>query len=568
MLKVLTAGLLLAALFNFLVFNSQLGIGFSFFVVFINIAVLVLKDKDSKNSLLSYIFAGASAGFAVLMSFRSNGLVQLIDFFSAVFFLSLNLYFSKSNLSFDFSFLKFFTAPLKSGLKFVEGIILSLTPKTWAEHSTQKHVTSSLIRGILIGVPVLVVLFIILSKADPVFENITFSFLEDVWVRIIFSVIIFVSALAVGVMKITEHESQKEIKSVMPGKEYELLVILGGLAILFGGFIFIQFKYLFSNIGERELLSLGIKSLTYSEYVRKGFFELLLAAVVSAGIVLYVLQFIHKLKGSGKLLVQLFSSIVTLEVGMMLFSAAQRVFLYQTEHGLTRARIFGMFFLIWLGVLLTILLVKIIKDLNNRLYLSLNIISTLLILIAVNIINVDGLMTGGKNRPRVNDEIDYYYLARLSPDAHHSWIPAILEAEKVYLALKDKQLTPEEYRIFYWSAGALDAIDSQVTYLEDKYGSLDRVSSRHAKLKKGMDPTYLKNEYKDKPLPESTYRMRKWQALNMREYLAHEYIEENREVFDKLPALTEGISFIRSNVPQEIISATTLDRSTNPPLSN
>lgn len=290
--------------------------------------------------------------------------------------------------------------------------------------------------------------------------------------------------------------------------------------------------------------------------------------MVSAGIVLYVLQFIHKLKGSGKLLVQLFSSIVTLEVGMMLFSAAQRVFLYQTEHGLTRARIFGMFFLIWLGVLLTILLVKIIKDLNNRLYLSLNIISTLLILIAVNIINVDGLMTGGKNRPRVNDEIDYYYLARLSPDAHQSWIPAILEAEKVYLALKDKQLTPEEYRIFYWSAGALDAIDSQVTYLEDKYGSLDRVSSRHAKLKKGMDPTYLKNEYKDKPLPESTYRMRKWQAFNMREYLAHEYIEENPEVFDKLPALTEGISFIRSNVPQEIISATTLDRSTNPPLSN
>ncbi|HLC87506.1 MAG TPA: DUF4153 domain-containing protein [Patescibacteria group bacterium] len=224
MLKVLTAGLLLAALFNFLVFNSQLGIGFSFFVVFINIAVLVLKDKDSKNSLLSYIFAGASAGFAVLMSFRSNGLVQLIDFFSAVFFLSLNLYFSKSNLSFDFSFLKFFTAPLKSGLKFVEGIILSLTPKTWAEHSTQKHVISALIRGILIGVPVLVVLFIILSKADPVFENITFSFLEDVWVRIIFSVIIFVSALAVGVMKITEPESQKEIKSVTPGKEYELLL--------------------------------------------------------------------------------------------------------------------------------------------------------------------------------------------------------------------------------------------------------------------------------------------------------------------------------------------------------
>ena len=83
-----------------------------------------------------------------------------------------------------------------------------------------------------------------------------------------------------------------------------------------------------------------------------------------------------------------------------------------------------------------------------------------------------------------------------------------------------------------------------------------------------MDTTYLKNEYKDKPLPESTYRMRKWQAFNMREYLAHEYIEENPEVFDKLPALTEGISFIRSNVPQEIISATTLDRSTNPPLSN
>lgn len=568
MLKVLTAGLLITALFNFLVFSSQPGIGFSFFVVFINIAVLVLKDKESRNPLLSYFFGGASAAFALLINFRSNGVVQLVDLVSALFFLSLNLYFSKSNLNFDFSFTRFFTAPFKSGLNFVEGIILSLTPKTWAEHSAQKHITSSLLRGIFIGIPVLLVLFLILSRADPIFENITFSFLEDVWVRIIFSVIIFISALAVGVMKITEHESQKEIKEVTPGKEYELLVILGGLALLFGGFIFIQFKYLFSNIGERELLSLGIKSLTYSEYVRKGFFELLLAAVVSSGIVLYILQFIHKLKGSGKLLVQLFSSVVTLEVGMMLFSAAQRVNLYQMEHGLTRARVFGMFFLVWLGILLAVLLIKIVKDLNNRIYLSLNIISTLIILILLNTINIDGLIAT-KYKPTVNNEIDFYYLAFLSSEAHESWIPAINQAEGVVLNLKDKQdLNAEDYRVIYWNFSAIEAIKGHVDYLNDKYGPVDQAIQRHKEIRQTMDQGSASRLYGEMPLAEDVYMARKWQSANMGESTAFEFIRLNQGQFVKLPNLTQELRVIRDRVNPNIINTTILDRSTNPPLSN
>jgi hypothetical protein len=567
MLKVLATGLLLTGLYNFLVFNSLPGIGFSLFVVFIN-WVLFVFSKNPKNALLSYGFGIASCIFALLFSFRSNGVVQLIDAFSSIIFLLLNIYFSKSNLKFDFSYLNFLAAPFKAGLKFVEGFVQSLTPQTWSEHSANKQVTSSLLRGLFIGVPVLAVLFFILSKADPVFENITFSFLEDVWIRIIFSLIVFVSVLSLGILKIHESEKEAEVKEVSVGKEYELLIILGGLAVLFGGFIFIQFKYLFSDIGERELLSLGIKSVTYSEYVRKGFFELLLASAISSVLVLYVLRFIHKLKGGGKVLVQLFTSVVTIEVGLLLWSAAQRVFLYQAEHGLTRARAFGMFFLAWMAILLVILLIRVIRDLNNKIYLTLNIISTLVILLLVNIINVDELIAT-KYRPTVNNEIDYYYLTSISPEAHLSWVPAIQEAENVYLNLKDKtDLNSEDYRIIYWSINPTYSIKNEVDYLNDKYGSQDQVESRHKQLRSGMDKGLEKLTYQDKPLPQDVYIARKWQSLNLGEYLAYVYVKENSEQFNKLEQLTEGLRNIQNRINPEIINTTTLDRSTNPPLSN
>lgn len=570
MLKVLTAALLLTALYNFLVFNSQPGIGFSLFVVFTNWAIFTLIDKNSKNSFLSYGFGIASSVLALLFSFRSNGVVQLIDLMASLIFLLLNLYFSKSNLKFDFSYLSLLNAPFKAGLKFAEGIIQSFVPQTWAEHSAKKHVTSSLLRGLFIGLPVLAVLFFILSRADPIFENITFSFLKDIWIRIIVSLIVFVSVLSLGIMKIFETEGEKEVAQVSEGKEYELLVILGGLVILFGGFIFIQFKYLFSgDIGERELMNLGIKSLTYSEYVRKGFFELLLASVISSGVVFYALRYIHKLKDKGKIIVQVLTSIVTLEVGMLLWSAAMRVNLYQMEHGLTRARVFGMFFLIWLAALLMILLVRIVKDINSKTYLSLNIISILLILGLVNFISVDGLIANNEHKPTVNNETDYYYLAHLSPDAYESWIPAVKDSENVALNLKENaNLNAEDYRILYWHLGAVQAVNSHVSYLKDKYGSEEKAIARHALLRKNMDKGYEKQVYKDAPLPQDTYDSKKLQSYNLGEYLAHEYIQENPEIFDKLPRLLEELDNIRNRINPEIIRTTVLDRSTNPPLSN
>lgn len=569
MLKVLTAGILLTALYNFLVFNSQPGIGFSLFAIFTNWTVF-LFNKNAKNPLLSFGFGISSSIFALLFSFRSNGVVQIVDAISAIGFLLLNIYFAKSNLKFDFSYLSFLTAPLKAGTKFAEGVLQSFVPQTWAtEHSANKHITSSALRGVFIGLPILAVLFFILSKADPIFENITTSFLDGIWWRSIFSIIIFISALSLGIMKIHETEKESESKEISAGKEYELLVILGSLTLLFAGFIFIQFKYLFSGVGERELMNLGIKSITYSEYVRKGFFELLLASVVSSGVIFYALQYIHKLKDKGKLLVQIFTSVVTLEVGLLLWSAAQRVILYYNAHGLTRARVFGMFFLAWLALLLIILLIRILRDIKSKTYLTLNIISTILILALVNCISVDGLIAGSEHKPTVNNEIDYYYLAYLSPDASESWIPAIKEAEKINLNLKDKTtFTPEDYRVLYWNLGAIESINNQVYYLQDKYGSLDKATQRHTQIKQGLDPLYMQQEYKNKPLPEYIYQQRKWQSWNLGEYTAHQRILENPELFNKVKDLLDSLKNIQSRISPEVVNSAALDRSTSAPLSN
>ena len=51
---------------------------------------------------------------------------------------------------------------------------------------------------------------------------------------------------------------------------------------LFAFFLIIQLKYLFLHVEESDLKNLGINIATYSEYVRQGFFQLLIAATIAA----------------------------------------------------------------------------------------------------------------------------------------------------------------------------------------------------------------------------------------------------------------------------------------------
>ena len=145
-------------------------------------------------------------------------------------------------------------------------------------------------RGLLIALPVMVVLAVLLSSADPIFNDRLKSFLDfldlsripEYFLRL-FYVIFILAYLFSGaylhailpVNKQTPSDQRKPwLKPFLGWTESSVVLLCVNLLFVF--FVAIQFHYLFG--GEANITA---TSYTYSEYARKGFGELVAVAIIS-----------------------------------------------------------------------------------------------------------------------------------------------------------------------------------------------------------------------------------------------------------------------------------------------
>lgn len=515
-------------LYNFLFYNTIAGLGLGFLLLAVNTFFFLVKTEDSRNLPLGYVASALSVLFAFLFSFRANEVVEVLNFGAAFVFALLALFFYKLPSGFSYKIPSLLFAPprllgesVTGFFRFARGGVVgsSLDKDSW----------SALARGFLIAAPIFAVLFFLLGRADPIFAKLTGNLVSTSGERFIVSFIIFSALTGFGFAKVLER-LKVEQEGVPAGKAHELAVITGSIIVLFAAFILVQFRYLFSSVGERELGELGITSLTYSEYVRRGFFELLAASVLATSVVLYTLRFLHSLQNKQKKLIQAFSAVLTVETGLLLFSAAQRLSLYSDAHGLTRARIFGFIFLVWLAVMLVVFLIRILQEMRARQLFSWSLTPTVAALLFVNLVNVDGLIAT-TFKPTVNNEIDYFYIASLSEDAYKGWEEALLDSARIIESIEAKEnFTPEDSRKLFWAKLTLGELERHANSLLEKYD-------------KGW----------------------RWQEYHSAKYEAYKEIKKDA-FYKKVRELLIRASALDMRFPIEIKQQTPIDRSTNPPL--
>lgn len=519
------AALGFVVIYNLLFFKTGFGIGTTLFILLLNIYFFLAKNDD-KHLNLALFSSVASVLFAFLFAFRGNGIVQLVDLALSFFFALTSLYLYRYSGSLLFKVSRFLLIPFAVTERSLISLLSSSKQSDQTSESS-KNSYSSLIRGLLITIPIFIILLILLAQADPIFGKFTGDFFKNIGERTIVSAILFIALLSLGLIKFFPKTHETINQTIPEGKSSELLVITTSIIGLFAIFIIIQFRYLFLGVGERELHELGINSLTYSEYVRKGFFELLIAAAIVCGVILYIFKYLHNLENSQKQIIQIFSSILTIETGLLLLSAVKRLGLYADAHGLTRARVFGFIFLIWLGLLLAIFFIRIFKELREKEFFASCVFVTLTALVLVNIINIDGLIAL-RYRPTVNGEVDYYYLTSLSTDATAAWAPSIEYVQETVNRLEGlNEITPEDNRKLIWASMTMEQLKSKIAAVLEK---------------------------------------NTWQTFNFSEYQAYRFVTEKRWEFDKISSLSERIAKLQSKVSAEVQRSTQLDRSTNPPL--
>lgn len=382
--------------------------------------------------------------FASLAIFRTSFVDVLFLSFLSLFFGLVTLYLFTSGKSFVIdSLFELIVSPLRLLVSGTRQLALTKKnfsfiaryidfPKNKLFSRIDKDSRWYIFLGVILSVPLAFVIIKLLSNADPIYASFVNKLFEikidnfPTWIisRIIFSLIFGVLVLAMAFVQV--HKPRDLAVSINQNGRYtlSLLIVIGVVATILGSFLIIEYPYLFTEVSEVELHKFGLN--TYSEYVTKGFKELIMVSVIVYTSAIFGFN-TFKRGGKGGKYLSLVNIVLLSETIVFILSIFRRVYLYQFVHGLTRVRIYGSFFLAAL-ILLTVFLM--LRHTKKPIKWFLFEAGTFVLLALTMFIVRPDHIIATKYKPTVNNEIDYVYIARLSPDAVDGWIDGYIDARE------------------------------------------------------------------------------------------------------------------------------------------
>ncbi|MGB8652654.1 MAG: DUF4173 domain-containing protein, partial [Mycobacteriales bacterium] len=121
-----------------------------------------------------------------------------------------------------------------------------------------------------------------------------------------------------------------------PVRRWEWAVPLTVLDLLFLSFVLVQLTVLFG--GRSHVLT--TQGLTYAQYARQGFWQLLVVTVLTLAVVAVAVRVAPRATPSDLLLVRLLLALLCLLALVVVASAIHRMSLYEQQYGFTRLRLF------------------------------------------------------------------------------------------------------------------------------------------------------------------------------------------------------------------------------------
>jgi Domain of unknown function (DUF4173) len=291
-----------------------------------------------------------------------------------------------------------------------------------------------LARGALITLPLLLLFGGLLTSADAAFSALLKKVfvwrLDEGWFWWIFRFAL-TAALSIGALRITIRETPPAPTLVAPRFGHtETVMVLSALNMLFGAFIFVQFGYFFG--GSEQVTTLT--GLTFSEYARKGFNELIQVVMLAFPVLIAALHASLEQPKTQRV-VRWLSHITLSCLAVMLFSAWQRLGLYRDAYGLTEIRLYTAVFLIWLAAMLVWYAVTALRN-RYALFPIGSLVAGLMTIIVLNVFSPAALIVSG-NLARVTDQrFDLEYAVNLGADA----LPAIFGHWSQFGATEQAQL--------------------------------------------------------------------------------------------------------------------------------
>ena len=200
----------------------------------------------------------------------------------------------------------------------------------------------------------------------------------------------------------------------------ELGTALGALNLLFLAFVLVQFRYLF---GGEELIR-STTGLTYAEYARRGFFELVTVAALVLPTLLGAHHLLRQENRSAQQAFRVLAGTLIALLFVIMFSALLRMRLYQIEFGLTELRLYTTAFMGWLAIVFIWFAITVLRDQRNRFAFG-ALMAGCVVLIGLNALNPDDFIVRvNAGRTSAETPFDASYVVGLSADA----VPALIDS--------------------------------------------------------------------------------------------------------------------------------------------
>ena len=432
-----TTTILLGISFDLLFWDKVPGISFPIFIALVLLSgILVLRESGARPNKRALGLILPIAFFATMTFVRAEPLTTFLDYsltfvFMAFFALT---YLGGRWLSYSISdyvagMFRLALSTIGRPLSFINEM---RKEREQAEIKKKPSKFFPILRGLLIAIPVVAIFAGLLSSADLVFAQRMDDFVELFWLENLPEYIfrgILVLIIAYILLGVLLYAAQKSRDEKLIGEEKPMLspffgftessIVLGSVLLLFTAFVMVQFQYFFGGQA-----NINVEGYTYAEYARQGFGELVTVAVFSLFLFLGLSSITRREKIGQKKTFSALGIALVLLVLVMLFSAFQRLTLYETAYGFSRMRTYPHVFMIWLGALLiTVVGLEILR--KQRAFAPAMAIAIIGFAATLNLLNVDAFIVQ-KNIERSGGgaELDMAYLATLSGDA----VPALADA--------------------------------------------------------------------------------------------------------------------------------------------
>ena len=220
-----------------------------------------------------------------------------------------------------------------------------------------------------------------------------------------------------------------------PVRRWEWAVPLVVLDLLFLSFVLVQLTVLFG--GRAHVLA--TQGLTYAQYARQGFWQLLVVTVLTLAVIAVAMRAAPRTTPSDLLIVRLLLALLCLLALVVVASAIHRMSLYEQQYGFTRLRLFVDAVELTLGATFVLLLAAGVRLTNMWLPRAVVALAAVALL-ALATVNPDAYIANHNvTRYEKTGRIDLAYLASLSPDA----VPALVRLPAEIRGCALQWLAPE-----------------------------------------------------------------------------------------------------------------------------